>query len=118
MKLLAVVQAHGGELATVNGPSARIGREASIGAYVVVEHDVQIGNHCTLLPHVVIYPGARIGDNFFAHAHAVVRENCVLGDNVILQNGAVVGSDGFGFAKDDNGEWHKIIQSGPTVIED
>jgi len=98
--------------------SARIGKDASIGAYVVVEHDVQIGNHCTLLPHVVIYPGARIGDNFFAHAHAVVRENCVLGDNVILQNGAVVGSDGFGFAKDDKGEWHKIMQSGPAVVED
>src|SRR5215470_6590110 len=99
-------------------PSAKIGKDASIGAYVVIEHDVQIGNHCTLLPHVVIYPGARIGDNFFAHAHSVVRENCVLGDNVILQNGAVVGSDGFGFAKDDKGEWHKIMQSGPAVVED
>ena len=99
-------------------PSAQIGKDASIAAYVVVEHDVQIGNHCTLLPHVVIYPGARIGNNFFAHAHAVVRENCILGENVILQNGAVIGSDGFGFAKDDKGEWHKIMQSGPAVIED
>jgi UDP-3-O-[3-hydroxymyristoyl] glucosamine N-acyltransferase len=97
--------------------SAKIGKGASIGAYVVVEHDVEIGEHSTLLPHVVIYPGARIGSHFFAHAHAVVRENCVLGDNVILQNGAVVGSDGFGFAKDDQGEWHKIVQSGPAVLE-
>ncbi|HWC17914.1 MAG TPA: UDP-3-O-(3-hydroxymyristoyl)glucosamine N-acyltransferase [Terriglobales bacterium] len=98
-------------------PSAKLGKGASIGAYVVVEQDVQIGDHCTLLPHVVIYSGARIGKNFFAHAHAVVREDCVLGDNVILQNGAVVGADGFGFAKDDKGEWHKIAQSGPAVIE-
>lgn len=98
--------------------SAKIGKGAAIGAYVVVEHDVEIGEHCTLLPHVVIYPGARIGKNFFAHAHAVVREHCRLGDNVILQNGAVVGADGFGFAKDDRGEWHKIFQSGPAVLED
>jgi len=49
--------------------------------------------------HVVIYRGATIGNNFFAHAHAVVREFCNLGDNVLLQNGVVVGSDGFGFAK-------------------
>src|SRR6185437_7209709 len=95
-------------------PTAKIGKGASIGAYVVIEGDVQIGDNCRLLPHVVVYPGARIGKNFFAHAHAIVRENCILGDNVILQNGVVVGADGFGFAKTDHGEWHKIAQSGPA----
>lgn len=99
-------------------PTASIGSGAHIGAYVVVDEDVKIGANCTLLPHVVIYSGARIGDNFFAHAHAVVRERCQVGDNVILQNGAIVGADGFGFAKDDRGEWHKIAQSGPAVLED
>jgi UDP-3-O-[3-hydroxymyristoyl] glucosamine N-acyltransferase len=99
-------------------PSAKIGKGASIGPYVVIEENVEIGENCTLLAHVVIYPGARIGKNFFAHAHAIVREGCLLGDNVILQNGAVVGSDGFGFAKDEKGEWHKIFQSGPAVLED
>jgi UDP-3-O-[3-hydroxymyristoyl] glucosamine N-acyltransferase len=58
--------------------SAKIGKKAAIGAYVVIEEDVEIGDHCTLLAHVVIYRGARIGKNFFAHAHAVVRERCVL----------------------------------------
>jgi len=62
--------------------------------------------------------GARIGDDFYAHSHAVVRENCRIGNNVVLQNGVVVGGDGFGFAKDNDGHWHKIVQSGPTVIED
>jgi UDP-3-O-[3-hydroxymyristoyl] glucosamine N-acyltransferase len=71
-----------------------------------------------LLAHVVIYRGAKIGDNFFAHAHAVVREHCQVGNNVILQNGVVIGADGFGFAKDDSGKWCKIVQSGPAVIED
>jgi len=98
--------------------TARIGPHAHVGAYVVVEEDVEIGEGCVLLPHVVLYRGARIGDNFFAHAHAVVREYCRLGHNVVLQNGVVVGGDGFGFAKDDKGVWHKIVQSGPAVIED
>jgi UDP-3-O-[3-hydroxymyristoyl] glucosamine N-acyltransferase len=99
-------------------PTAKIGNHAHIGAYVVISENVQIGANAVLLPHVVLYPSVRIGDGFFAHAHAVVREHCRIGNNVILQNGVIVGGDGFGFAKDDAGHWHKIVQSGPTVIED
>jgi len=98
--------------------SAKVGEGAHIGPYVVVDQDVEIGRNAVLLAHVVIYRGARIGDNFFAHAHAVVREGCRLGNNVLLQNGVVIGADGFGFAKDDSGHWHKIVQPEPVVIED
>ena len=65
---------------------------------VVGEH-VAIGRNAVLHPHVVIYEGAEIGDDFCAHSHAVVREYCRIGHRVILQNGVVVGGDGFGFAK-------------------
>jgi UDP-3-O-[3-hydroxymyristoyl] glucosamine N-acyltransferase len=99
-------------------PSAKIGANSHIGPYVVIDENVAIGDNAILLAHVVIYRGARIGKNFFAHAHAVVRENCRLGDSVILQNGAIVGADGFGFAKTETGGWHKILQSGPAVLED
>jgi UDP-3-O-[3-hydroxymyristoyl] glucosamine N-acyltransferase len=95
--------------------SARIGDGAHIGAYVVLGEDVVLGRDAVLLPHVVIYDGVRIGDRFFAHAHAVVREHCVLGDDVVLQNGAVIGADGFGFAKDGK-EWRKIVQAGRAVL--
>jgi len=98
--------------------SAKIGVNSHIGPYVVIDEGVEIGNQAVLLAHVVIYRAARIGDNFFAHAHAVVREHCRLGDHVTLQNGAVIGSDGFGFAKDNAGHWRKILQSGPAVLED
>lgn len=98
-------------------PTAKVGKNAHLGPYVVIDEGVEIGDNAVLLSHVVIYRGAKIGHNFFAHAHAVVREFCQLGDNVILQNGAVVGADGFGFAKDDAGHWHKIVQSGPAVLE-
>jgi UDP-3-O-[3-hydroxymyristoyl] glucosamine N-acyltransferase len=99
-------------------PSARIGANASIGACVVIGAEVEIGENCTLLPQVVIYPGVKIGKNFFAHAHVSIRENCEIGNNVLLHNGVVIGSDGFGFAKDDNGDWYKIPQTGRVVIED
>jgi UDP-3-O-[3-hydroxymyristoyl] glucosamine N-acyltransferase len=99
-------------------PTARIGKNAHVGPYVVIDQDAEIGDDAVLLAHVVIYCGARIGHNFFAHAHAVVREFCQLGNDVVLQNGVVIGADGFGFAKDDAGHWRKIVQSGPAVLED
>jgi len=99
-------------------PTSTIGKNAHIGPYVVVNENVEIGDRAVLLAHVVIYRGVKIGANFFAHAHAAVREHCRLGNNVLLQNGVVIGADGFGFAKDDLGQWHKIPQPQPVVIED
>ncbi|SDF19204.1 UDP-3-O-(3-hydroxymyristoyl)glucosamine N-acyltransferase [Terriglobus roseus] len=99
-------------------PSAKIGTDAHIGAYVVIGPDVTIGLGAVVLPHSVIYAGATIGDRFFAHAHAVVREFCRLGDDVVLQNGAVIGADGFGYARETAGGWTKIVQSGAAVLGD
>ncbi len=99
-------------------PTATIGADVHIGAYVVIGAGAVIGPGTILLPHVVVYPQARMGRECLAHAHAVVREGCRLGDGVILQNGAVVGSDGFGFAKENDGAWHKIPQSGAVLLGD
>lgn len=98
--------------------SAEIGEGASIGPYAVVGEKVKIGRNAVLHPHVVIYAGAEIGNDFLAHSGAVVRENCRIGNRVILQNGVIIGGDGFGFAKRADGTHAKIVQSGPTVIED
>ena len=97
-------------------PSAEIGDDCHIGAYVVIGPKVKLGPYSTLLPHVVLYPGVKTGSHLFAHAHSVVRENCELGENVTLENGAIVGADGFGFAKNDRGQWEKIPQSGPVRL--
>ncbi|HXE07000.1 MAG TPA: UDP-3-O-(3-hydroxymyristoyl)glucosamine N-acyltransferase, partial [Acidobacteriaceae bacterium] len=107
----------------VVAPTAQIGSGAHIGAYAVVGDHVVLGANATLLPHVVIYAHAQIGRHFFAHAHAVVREHCRLGDHVTLQNGAVIGGDGFGFARQTSASagtpaWYKILQTGPAVLED
>ncbi|PYS41842.1 MAG: UDP-3-O-(3-hydroxymyristoyl)glucosamine N-acyltransferase, partial [Acidobacteria bacterium] len=98
--------------------SAKIGEGASIGPYVVIDDEVQIGKNCSLYPFVHICRGARIGDNFIAYAHVSVREFCRIGNDVILQDGAKVGTDGFGYAKKDDGSYYKIVQSGIVVLED
>jgi UDP-3-O-[3-hydroxymyristoyl] glucosamine N-acyltransferase len=98
--------------------SAKIGERAHIGPYCFIDEGAQIGRNAVLHSFVTIYRGATIGDDLFAHAHAVVREHCRLGDRVILQNGVIIGGDGFGFAKQSDGTWSKMTQSGPAVLED
>jgi UDP-3-O-[3-hydroxymyristoyl] glucosamine N-acyltransferase len=102
----------------VISPSASLGPGASIGPYVVIGDRVRMGSNAVLHAHVVIYQGAQIGDDFLAHSHAVVREFCRIGNRVILQNGAIIGSDGYGFARKPDGAHYKIAQAGIVVIED
>ena len=98
--------------------TARIGEGAHVGPYCYVDEEVEIGRNAVLHSFVTIYRGAKIGDDFFSHAHAIVRESCRLGNRVILQNGVVIGGDGLGFAKQKDGAWYKMAQSGPAVLED
>jgi UDP-3-O-[3-hydroxymyristoyl] glucosamine N-acyltransferase len=98
--------------------SARIGDNAHVGPYCFIDDDARIGRNAVLHSFVTIYRGAEIGDDFFAHAHSVVREFCRLGHRVILQNGAIIGGDGLGFAKQADGTWSKMTQSGPAILED
>lgn len=99
-------------------PTAEIGEGAAIAPFAYVGDNVRIGARATLHAHTVIYAGAQIGDDFLAHSHSTVREFCRIGSRVTLQNGAVIGGDGYGFAKRADGSHHKIVQSGITVIED
>ena len=98
--------------------SAKIGEGAHIGPHCFVDEGVEIGRRAVLHSLVTIYRNTRIGDDFLAHSQTVVREGCTIGNRVILQNGVVVGGDGFGFAKRPDGRWHKIMQNSPVVIED
>lgn len=98
--------------------SARVGAGAAIGAYVVIDDDVVVGANVCLGPHVVLHRGVVIGDDSLLHARVVVREGCRIGARAILQPGVVIGGDGFGFTKLDDGRYRKIPHVGIVVIED
>jgi UDP-3-O-[3-hydroxymyristoyl] glucosamine N-acyltransferase len=102
----------------VIAPDVKLGLHPSIGPYVVIEEGVEIGDDCILKSFVVVYRQAQIGHRFLAHSHSVVREGVRIGNDVILQNGVVVGADGYGFAKQADGSYYKIVQTGTAVIED
>ena len=105
-------------------PTATVSREAmvdptaSIGAHSVVGKGCKIGAGVTLFPNVVLYPEVSIGEASVLHSFVVIREGCHIGNRVILQNGVVIGSDGFGFAPMKDGSFYKICQTGKVVIED
>jgi UDP-3-O-[3-hydroxymyristoyl] glucosamine N-acyltransferase len=98
--------------------TAVIGADAHIGPYCVISEGVTIGKNAVLHSFVTIYRDVRIGDDFMAHSHTVVRERVRIGNRVVLQNGAIVGTDGFGFAKRADGSWQKIPQTGVAVVGD
>lgn len=104
-------------------PGAIIGNNVSLGNGVsiypgaVLGNNVTIGERVVIHPGVVIYDGVTIGDDSVIHANAVVRERCRLGKRCKLQPGAVVGSDGFGYAPDGN-SYYPIPQIGIVILED
>lgn len=99
-------------------PEAKLGQNVSVGAFAVVEAEAEIGAGTTLYPQTYVGHGVRLGRDCLLYPFASVRERCVLGDRVILHNGAVVGSDGFGYTVDAQGVRAKIPQTGIAVLED
>lgn len=97
---------------------ASIGKDVCIGPFTTVADGVRIADGVVIGPHCAIHPGAEIGAGSKLYSHCVVREGCRIGQRVILQNGVIIGSDGFGYAKRPDNSWHKIPQTGIVVIED
>jgi len=102
----------------VIGEGVILGNGVNIGAYVVIGRKCRIGDKTTIYPHTVLYPDVVVGRDCVFHSFVTVREGCRMGDRVILQNGVVVGGDGFGFAPLKDGTFYKILQTGSVIIED
>jgi UDP-3-O-[3-hydroxymyristoyl] glucosamine N-acyltransferase len=99
-------------------PDARIGADVSIAPFVTIGAGASVGSRTILYPQVTIGAGAVVGDDCVIHAHASIRERAVIGNRVILHDGVVVGSEGFGFAKQADGTHLKIPQAAGVVVED
>lgn len=113
-----VVAPDGVHATAVVDPSASLGPGVRIGPLAVVGARVRLGARTVVHAHAVIGDETIVGDDCVLHAHVSIRERCRLGDRVIVQNGAVVGADGFGFARRADGTHEKIAQTAPVVVED
>jgi UDP-3-O-[3-hydroxymyristoyl] glucosamine N-acyltransferase len=97
---------------------AVLGDGVSIGPFVTIGAGASVGARTIVHPNVVIGAGARIGDDCVIHSQVSIREGIVIGHRVTLHDGVVVGSDGYGFARQQDGTHLKIPQHGDVVIED
>lgn len=95
--------------------NAKLGANVSVGAYSVIEDGVTIGDNTVIFPQCYIGKDVTIGKNCYLYPQVVIREDCVLKDYVILQAGATIGSDGFGFTFHE-GRHQKIPQIGNVVL--
>jgi UDP-3-O-[3-hydroxymyristoyl] glucosamine N-acyltransferase len=99
-------------------PTAQVAEDVWIGACAVIGRDVLIAGGVRIFPNATIYDRVQIGEGSVIHSGAALREGTQLGRRVIIHNNVVIGSDGFGYAKDEEGRWLKIPQTGNVVVED
>ncbi len=97
---------------------ATVSADVSIGPFVRIGAGASVGKGTVIHSHSSVGPGVVIGESCLIHSHVAVREHVVLGARVVVQDGAVIGSDGFGFARRPDGSHQKIPQAGRVVIED
>jgi len=95
-----------------------LGNEIFIGAFVTVGENSVIGNGTQIRAGAKIGDNVSIGENCIIHPNVVIDDGCTVGNNVILYAGVVIGSDGFGYVKDEKGGYIKFPQIGAAVIED
>jgi UDP-3-O-[3-hydroxymyristoyl] glucosamine N-acyltransferase len=99
-------------------PSATLGEQAWVGAFSFVGKGTKIGNRVKVYPNVFIGDNVTIGNDCIIFPGCRIYEDCVLGNSAIIHAGVVVGSDGFGFAPQEDGAYKKVAQIGNVIIED
>ena len=98
--------------------TVKMGENVFIGAFVFLGENVVIGNGVKLFPNCYLGNNVEVGDNTIIHPGVKIYHNCIIGKNVKIHAGAVIGSDGFGFAPQADGTFKKVPQIGNVVIED
>jgi UDP-3-O-[3-hydroxymyristoyl] glucosamine N-acyltransferase len=98
--------------------SAKIGDFTYVGAFAYIGENVVIGDNVQIFPHVYIGDNVKIGDNTVLFPGVKVYKQCIIGNYCTIHAGAVIGSDGFGFAPSANNEYKKVPQIGNVVLND
>lgn len=99
-------------------PSAQIGKDVYIGAFAYIGENAVVGDHSKIYPHCHLGKGATVGQHSTLFAGVKIYHDCKVGNQVTIHAGTVLGSDGFGFAPQQDGTYQKVPQLGNVVVED
>ena len=94
------------------------GTDLYLGSFCYVGKNVKIGNNVKIYPNTFIGDNVVIGDNCVFFAGVRVYSESEIGNNCVIHSGTIIGSDGFGFAPQDDGTYSKIPQIGNVILED
>ena len=87
--------------------------------FAYIDDGAEIGDSTVIYPHVYVGRNVKVGSNCLFYPSSTIREGCVLGNKVVLQSGAVIGGDGFGYITDKKTGKHSfVLQAGNVVLED
>ncbi len=98
--------------------TASVGADVLVSAGVYIGENVQIGKGTKIYPNVTVGDNVRIGEGCILFPGVVIYHDCVIGDHCTLHAGVVIGSDGFGFAPNQNNQFNKVAQIGNVIIAD
>ena len=98
--------------------TAEVADTVEIHAHAVIGANCRIAGGVRVMPNVTIYDRVTIGEDSIIHSGVSILANCELGKRCVIQNNSTIGSDGFGYAKDEERRWLKIPQTGRVVLED
>lgn len=115
---MATQQLSGKQEPVYISPSAKVGQQVFLGAFVYAGENVVIGDNVKLFPQVFLGNNVTVGDNTIIHPGVKIYHDCKIGSNVIIHAGTVIGSDGFGFAPQADGSFQKVPQIGNVIVED
>jgi len=115
---LITFQKSGIEQPSFLGENSTIGKNIYRGAFSYIGNNVTIGDNVKIYPQVFVGDNVVIGDNCILHPSVKLYAGTRLGKNCVIHSGAVIGSDGFGFAPQEDGTYKTIPQLGNVIIED
>lgn len=95
-----------------------LGENSYVGEFTTLGEHVKVGKNAKIYPQVFIGDNVTIGDDCILYPGVKVYHNCVIGDQCTFHSGVVIGSDGFGFAPQQDNNYHKIPQVGNVIVED